>query len=182
MAVLLDGKAEFNAEENAFLDHVGSSQFPWYAGMATKNFPCLVHNIMLRTDEQSEGQPWSSFYEEGKRLFLRLCESNGIVVNTIYRIAFNLTFSDPSKHGDPHDDHKEFQHKVMIVYLTKFDAGETYLFDEAGKNIVEIIKPEKDKFVVFDGGIHAQGFCRPQQFRMVLVATFDGDIVKKAAA
>jgi hypothetical protein len=182
MAVLLEGKAEFNADENAFLDHVSSPQFPWYAGMATKNFPCLTHNIMLRTDKQTEGEPWSPHYEEGKRLFLRLCESNGISVNTIYRIAFNLTFADPSKHGDPHNDHAEFSHKIMIVYLTKFDAGETYIFDEAGGNIIGTIKPEKDKFVVFDGGMHAQGFCRPQQFRMVLVATFDGEITPKVAA
>lgn len=182
MSILLEGDAKFNQEEQGFLDFVSSPDFPWYAGMATKNFPCLTHNIMLRTDEKTEGKPWSPHYEDAKRLFLRLCEENGIDVRTIYRIAFNLTFADPSKHGDPHNDHAAFPHKIMIVYLTKFDGGETFLFDGTGTGVVDKITPAKDKFVVFDGGMHAQGFCRPQQFRMVLVATFDGDIIAKREA
>lgn len=182
MPVLLEGQAIFNQDEQEFLNFVSSPDFPWYAGMATKNFPCLTHNIMFRTDEKSEGKPWSPYSDDAKRLFLRLCQTNGIDVRTIYRIAFNLTFADPSKHGDPHNDHADFPHKVLLVYLTRFDAGETFLFDESGTDIVETIKPAKDKFVVFGGGMHAQGFCRPQQFRMVMVATFDGDVSIKGNA
>ena len=182
MSVLLEGNADFNVEENEILDFVSGSQFPWFAGMATRHFPCLTHNIIFRTDENSEGKEWSPYYDVAKRLFLRLCERNGIDVRTIYRMAFNLTFADPSKHGDPHNDHADFPHKVLLVYLNKFDAGETFLFDEAGESVVERITPAKDKFVVFDGCIHAQGFCRPQQLRMVLVATFDGDVAPKLEA
>lgn len=182
MAILFEGNATFNQDEQEFLNFVSSPNFPWYAGMATKNFPCLTHNMMLRTDEQSEGQTWSPHCDAAKRMFLRICEESGIVVRTIYRLAFNLTFADPSKHGDPHNDHADFPHKVMLVYLTKFDGGETYLFDETGTEIVETIKPAMDKVVVFDGGMHAQGFCRPQQFRMVMVATFDGDVLPKIEA
>lgn len=182
MAILLEGDANFNQDEQEFLSFVSSPEFPWYAGMATKNFPCLTHNMMLRTDDDSEGQPWSPHCDVAKRLFLRICEDNKISVRTIYRLAFNLTFADPSKHGDPHNDHADFPHKVMLVYLTKFDGGETFLFDETGTTVVEKITPKVDKFAVFEGGIHAQGFCRPQQFRMVMVATFDGDILPKLEA
>jgi len=91
-------------------------------------------------------------------------------------MSFNLTFSDPSRHGDPHRDHPEFPHKVMIIYLNDFDGGVTYLFDEAQMKVTETITPAKNRFVVFDGDLHAQGFCRPQQHRLVLVATFDGDV------
>lgn len=182
MAILLEGQAEFNQNEQEFLNFVSSPEFPWFAGMATQNFPCLTHNMLLRTNEPTEGQAWSPYAEDAKKMFLRLCEENGVTVRTIYRLAFNLTFADPSKHGDPHDDHREFPHKVMLVYLTKFDGGETFLFDETGTDIVEKITPAKDKFVVFEGGMHAQGFCRPQQFRMVMVATFDGDVLPRLEA
>jgi hypothetical protein len=64
----------------------------------------------------------------------------------------------------------------MLIYLNKFDAGDTWLFDEQ-RNVEAIIKAEVDKFVVFDGGMHANGFCKPQQTRFVFVATFDGDVL-----
>lgn len=176
MSILIQGPARFKEEELKFLDFVGSSNFPWYAGMATKSFPCLTHNLLLRTNEKTEGKPWSPHYPAARVIFDRLCAENGIAVRAVYRMAFNLTFADPSKHGDPHIDHPDFPHKHLLIYLNKFDDGNTYLFDESGTNIVETIKPEMDKFVIFDGGWHAQGFCRPQQMRMVFVATFDGDV------
>lgn len=175
MAILKEGDANFNKEELDFLLTVGSSDFPWYSGMATKNFPSLVHNLLLRTDKQTEGIPHSFYYKPARAMFDRLCKDNGISVKTVYRMAFNLTFADPSKHGDPHNDHAEFDHKIMLIYLNKFDNGETFLFDDK-MNIVDKIVPHMDKFAVFDGGMHAQGFCRPQQRRMVFVATFDGDV------
>lgn len=178
MPILLEGDANFTAQEKGFLDFVASPQFPWYSGMATRNFPCLTHNLILRTDKNTAGTVYSPCYEDALNIFNRICSDNGINVRTIYRMAFNLTFSDPSKHGDPHNDHADFSHKIMLVYLTKFDGGETFLFDDAGTTIVQKTKPALDKFVVFDGGMHAQGFCRPQQFRIVLVATFDGDVIK----
>jgi hypothetical protein len=92
-------------------------------------------------------------------------------------MALNLTFADPSKHGDPHIDHPAFEHKHILIYLNQFDAGETFILDETGTDVVEVVKPEMDKFVVFEGGWHAQGFCKPQQMRLVFVATFDGDIL-----
>jgi hypothetical protein len=176
MPVLIEKDSNFNKEELDFLYECGSTEFPWYHGMATKNFPCLTHNFMRRTDLNVTGIPCSPYFPFAEKMFLRLCADNGIIVRKIYRMALNLTFSDPSKHGDPHIDHQEFSHKHMLIYLNKFDAGETFLFDETGTNIVKTIKPKMDKFVVFDGGWHAQGFCRPQQSRVVFVATFDGDI------
>lgn len=176
MTILAEGDCNFDSEDMAFLASVASDTFPWYVGKATKNFPCLTHNIMLRADDQSEGTPYSDFYDQALRMFGKLCERNNINVRTIYRMAFNLTFADPSKHGDPHIDHPSFAHKNLLIYLNQFDSGETFLFDDTGTDIVETIVPYMDKFAVFDGGWHAQGFCRPQQTRMVFVATFDGDV------
>ena len=177
MPVLIEGKCNFSDHETDFLRIVCSNNFPWYAGMATLNFPVLTHDLMKRTEEKTAGIPNSPFYPDAMMMLRRLCKENNVTLRTIYRMAFNLTFADPSKHGDPHIDHPDFQHKHMLIYLNKFDAGETFLMDETGKNVVEAIKPELDKFVIFDGGWHAQGFCKPQQMRMVFVATFDGDVM-----
>ena len=43
--------------------------------------------------------------------------------------------------------------------------------------IVDAITPERNKFAVFDDIPHAQGFCKPQQRRVVMLFTFDGDVL-----
>ena len=177
MAILLESQSNFNQEEQDFLRIVGSSNFPWFVGKATENFPALTHDLMKRSEEQTAGIPNSPFYPDAMKMLRRICNDNNVNLKTVYRMAFNLTFADPSKHGDPHVDHPNFAHKHVLIYLNKFDAGETFLMDNTGTNIVEVIKPGMDKFVIFDGGWHAQGFCKPQQMRMVFVATFDGDVM-----
>lgn len=177
MSVLLEAKCVFTDHETDFLRIVCSNNFPWYAGMATQNFPVLTHDLMKRTEEKTAGIPNSPFYPDAMQMLRRICRDNNVNLRTVYRMAFNLTFADPSKHGDPHIDHPDFPHKHILIYLNKFEAGETFLMDETGTKVVEAIKPEMDKFVIFDGGWHAQGFCKPQQMRMVFVATFDGDVI-----
>lgn len=181
MPVLLEGNANFTEEEEHFILFVTSDNFPWYASMATKTFPCLTHVFMKRTNDRTAGEPWSNHCPAAEIVFRRICADNNITVRTIYRMAANLTFSDPSLHGDPHNDHDEFPHKVMLIYLNDFEAGETWLFDKELK-VETKIAPSKDKFVVFEGGNHAQGFCKPQQMRFVFVATFDGDVLPKDQA
>lgn len=174
MHILKEGDAHFTSEELAFLRLVESDKFPWFFARITRNFYGFAHGVMKRSDEPSEGFPCSPFYEQTKSMLLRLCGDNGITIRTIYRMSFNITVSDPSKHSDPHVDHL-FPHKNLLVYLNKFDEGKTFIVDDED-NVIETIHPAFHKFVVFDGHRHAQGFCRPQQSRLVFVATFDGDV------
>lgn len=178
MPVLIEGNANFSEAEEEFISFITSDNFPWYLTMATKNFHCLTHAFIKRTDTDDDGISWSTYSDAAKSVFYRICADNNIVVRRIYRMAANLTFSDPSRHGDPHNDHEGIAHKVMLIYLNKFDAGETWLFDEQF-NFECKIEAQKDKFVVFEGGNHANGFCKPQQARIVFVATFDGDVLKQ---
>lgn len=177
MPVLMEGKANFTEEEDKFLLDVSSDEFPWYLVKATENFPCMTHGLMRRTDKQEEGEIWSPNYPAARAFFDRICRDNGIVVRDVYRMAFNLTFSDPSIHGDLHSDHN-WPHKIMIIYLSHFDNGDTWLFYKNGQ-VETRIKAGVDKFVVFEGGLHANGFCKPQQTRVIFVATFDGDVPSK---
>lgn len=174
--ILREGWCNFNEEELEFLFFVGSGKFPWFLGYTTKNFPGITHTLIDRTDEQSPGIPNSPFAEQAEKMFRRICADNNITVRTIYRMAFNTTFADPSKHGDPHVDHPDFPHKNLLIYINKFDDGETYLLNE-DFSIKQVIESGIDKFAVFDGCLHAQGFCKPQQVRQVFVTTFDGDVL-----
>ena len=182
MPILLEGDCNFTQDEKDFLAFCSSPEFPWYHVGATENFSCLTHYLWETTTEPTRGVQRSYYAPDAEKIFQRICAENGITVRTLYRMSFNLTFSDPSKHGDPHQDHWNFKHNVMLIYLNDFDDGFTFLLDEAGKKVVDKIIPAKNKFSIFDGGVHAQGFCRPQQYRLVLVATFDGDVPVKVEA
>lgn len=176
MPILLEGSANFSSDEEKFISFIAGDSFPWYLTMSTKNFPGLSHTFYKRTDKPEMGDVWSQHTPAAEIIFRRICTDNNIQLRTIYRMAANLTFADPSLHGDPHDDHETFPHKVMIIYLNEFDAGETWLFDKQG-NVEARVKPEVDKFVVFESGMHANGFCKPQQKRIVFVVTFDGEVM-----
>lgn len=176
MAVLLEGPCNFTPEERKFTDFCCGEQFPWYYGKATNNFYCMTHFLLQAAIDQKPGILRSIYSEPAEALFRRICADNNITLRTIYRLSLNRTFADPSKHGDPHKDHPNFPHTIMLIYLNEFDDGLTFLFDQECKTIVDTIVPKLDHFVVFDGDWHAQGFCRPQQSRVALVATFDGDV------
>lgn len=182
--ILREGDAGILYDERSFLDFVLLGDFPWFYVKATDNFFLVTHMLMLRPEEfqspedgiylPKRGEINSSHYRAAEELFLRICGDNNISVRTIYRMAFNTTFADPSKHGDLHVDH-DFPHKNFLLYLNGFDDGNTLLFDESGKH-VQTIYAAKDKFAFFDGNLHAQQFCKPQQRRVVFVVTFDGDV------
>lgn len=169
-----EGKVELYDDEKSFIGYVKSNDFPWFHVKATDNFTSMSHLLMMRPEEPTRGAQNSPHLPAAEQLFLRICGDNGVIIRTIYRIAFNLTFADPSPHGDIHLDHL-FPHKNFLLYLNKFDAGDTYIFNDKAE-IIETIKAEENKFVFFDGDLHAQGFCRPQQHRILMVVTFDGDV------
>lgn len=174
MGVLRQGLVELYDDEKSFIAYVKSNDFPWYHIKSTDNFTAMSHLVMMRPDEPVRGAQNSPHLPAAEDLFLRICGDNYIDVKCVHRIAFNLTFADPSPHGDIHLDHM-FPHKNFILYLNKFDGGDTYLFNEDAE-IIETIKQEENKFVVFGGDLHAQGFCNPQQHRILMVVTFTGDI------
>lgn len=172
--ILREGIVELYDDERSFISYVKSDSFPWYHIKATDNFTAMSHLLMMRPDEPVRGTQNSPHLPAAEALFLRICGDNHVEVKCIHRIAFNLTFADPSPHGDIHLDHL-FPHKNFILYLNKFDGGDTYIFND-GAEIIDTIKQQENKFAFFDGDLHAQGFCKPQQNRILMVATFTGDI------
>ena len=174
--MIAEGKFSPTPEQEGFFELVRGGNFPWYSlrTLDDDHSPNqFCHALMRRSlsGEPEEGIINSNYYEYSKNLFLDVCESLGLEVRDIYRLAFNNTTYSPQKWVDPHKDH-EFDHKVMLLYVSQFDKGQTYLMDE-NKNVVHVIEPEKYKAVVFNNCYHTHTFCLPDQLRIVMVATFN---------
>lgn len=174
--LIAEGKFTPSPEQEGFFDLVRGDSFPWYSlrTLDDDHSPNqFCHALMKRSlsGEPEEGIVNSGYYEYSKNLFLDVCASAGMEVRDIYRIAFNNTSYSPQKWVDPHRDH-DFDHKVFLMYLNRFDHGATFLLDEDHK-VTHTIRPDLYKFVIFDNCLHTHTFCKPDQLRIVLVATFN---------
>ncbi len=197
--IILEKIIELNESEKGLLSQVEGNYFPWYYYNITQNYMIYSHNLIIRIEyedskdfnpehtsllknlfssevdnfknfDHTKGRDNSEYAGAFKKLFYRICEENDIAVNNICRMAINASHYDKTKYTDIHIDHS-FKHKVFLMYLNDFDAGETYLFDE-DDNIIYTIQPQKYKAVIFNGIKHANSFCLPGQKRLVFVATF----------
>lgn len=175
--------------ENIFDDRleklVLTPNFPFYYQKQSTDysFPYLNHCLILRPEIQNQSKINSEYWPLFEEVFLKFINENNLNLSQIYRASVNLTTSSNFLHNNPHVDHT-FKHNVFIHYLNTFDDGHTYIFDETydGKNAVskekkiikKIIQPQKNKAICFDGKFyHAQGFCKPDQHRIVFVVTFN---------
>ena len=174
MIEVVEGQFEPSDAQQELIDSVFGSYFPVYLDMTTESkYKQFCHTFMARNVIMNhEGHILSPGYEPFKELFMDICTKNNIKVNKILRAAVNNTWNYPDLHGGIHIDHPEQDHNNFIMYLNEFDNGHTYLFDGDHKQIYEIV-PKKNKFAIFEGTPHAQGFCAPGQLRTVLVFTFN---------
>jgi hypothetical protein len=173
MGMLVEKKVTLLKEEEALIEKIFSNDFPYYYATTDEHYDCIqfFHSLMNRQfDPESNGIINSTRFDSFVKMFLRLCREENIGVSKIYRACINNTFYHPDKHGNIHTDH-HYEHCNFLLYLNDFDRGDTYLFDE-DNNIKHTIKSEKYKMAIFDGDLHAQGFCAPGQMRTVMVFTF----------
>lgn len=175
--ILIDGDANITEREASFIDFIMSNNFPWYYMQATENYKTMAHILMTPSHEEERGKENSHHTWAAEEIFDRICGENFIRADTIYRMAFNISFHEPTRHGDIHVDH-HYPHYVMVIYLNDFEEGKTFLFDKKYKEI-DSYQPKKNKFIVFEGCNHAQGYCAPNQSRLVLVVTFSGKVPER---
>jgi hypothetical protein len=166
-------KCEFSKEQQEFIDHLLSVDFPLYYITSTEKYKFFSHTFLKRNEnlQGSVGIVNSIYWESIHKLFKEICVKYNIEHNIIYRANLNVTLFDKDQMGDLHTDHS-FPHKNFLLYLNDFSGGSTYIQDEDTKEIKEI-KAEKFKVVIFDGNMHAQGFCSIKERRVVLVITFN---------
>jgi len=162
-------------EQLLLIKIIESHTFPYFFNQTTThNFHQFAHTLMER-DELNRpitGKINSELFKKFADLFLDICSKNQISVNCILRAAINCTYHYPDKLGEVHIDHDGFDHYNFVMYLNNFDNGSTYIFDELGNNFLKEAIADKNKFIIFNGLPHAQGFCAPGQLRRTLVFTF----------
>jgi hypothetical protein len=174
---IIEKKYTPSNEELEILKQVHSSGFPYFLSMDNLYSPTepsravFLHTLMLKNILRlpDYGVINSPYYEQYESIFKNFCKQNDIEVNTIFRACINLSTGSNIKHGFKHKDHY-FEHKNFIMYLNDA-SGDTYIYDD-DDNLITSIKPELYKAVVFDGLTHAAGFCKENEYRIVLVFTF----------
>lgn len=154
-----------------------STAFPWYLMHKTlpsenraNDHPYLSHVLMHRTQDGEPGEIGSMLYDTLLPVFQSTVEQLSLNVKHVMRANLNLTWHSPQTHGAPHRDH-ECDHYNMIIYLNKFSQGGTYLFDDED-HILDCVPSMYRGASVFGGGKHAQGFCAPDELRLIAVYTF----------
>ena len=165
-----------NTELKLF-EEINSIDFPWFKSPSvygSKHY-CFFHSLMMRTDveNQTVGNPGdinSIYYPHFENIFLKFCKQNNIEVKKIFRASLNLTCYHEDLHSNIHVDHV-YPHRNFIMYLSEA-SGDTYIYDESVQTMFSI-SPKLHKAIIFDGVPHAQGFCKMDEVRIVLVFTFE---------
>ena len=160
--------------EIKFFDFIKGSDFPWFYQASTYNFHMTCHTFMRRNENapNDRGIANSQFLPVAESIFMRVCRDNGVKVKTLYRLAVNATEASAHARGDLHVDQGSHKHRVFLLYLNEFSDGSTYVYLNDDYEPYEV-KAAPFKAVVFDGELHAQGFCRVGERRLVFVATFN---------
>lgn len=168
----VEGNFRPDEKEQDLFDFVLGNDCPFYYQKTTDNYRGFTHTLMNRNPQNTPemGVVNSSLYEHFEAIFKKICTQNNLNVSTILRAAINTTSYSSEKHGEIHVD-ENFEHKNFIFYLNDFTDAPTYIFDRQN-NIVKTTDVGKNKFVIFSGEPHAQGFCKPNERRVVLVFTF----------
>jgi hypothetical protein len=154
-----------------------STAFPWYLMHKTlpneddlNDHPYLSHILMHRTQDNQPGEKGSMLYDTLMPVFQSVTDQLNMNVKHVMRANINLTWHHPQMHGAPHRDH-QCDHYNMIIYLNKFTQGATYIFDD-NNQILDCAPSLYRGATVFGGGKHAQGFCAPNELRLIAVFTF----------
>jgi hypothetical protein len=170
--VLVEEYFHVTPEEQQLIDFVQGDSFSYFIQKSTGHLKVFCHTLMNRNYKGTadEGVVNSPYFDSFKSMFMRFCQKNNLSVSKILRAAVNCTSYSSLKHGDVHVDHDKFKHYNFIMYLNDV-GGSTYLYNEANK-LAKEIKPSKNKVVVFNGCLHAQGYPKQDTHRFVLVFTF----------
>lgn len=170
---IIENKLEnISEEQENFIRFVKSNEFAWFFQEGTgQSYNVHAHALMKRNpiNEQEHGIQNSANYIWAYSLFEKFCNDNDVVINKVYRAAFNSTGSGDGSSGI-HSDHN-FHHKVFILYLNDC-SGSTNIYD-SNHVLLKKIKPEKYKGIIFDDLPHNNEPCAVGERRLVMVFTFN---------
>ena len=135
------------------------------------DIPYYSHALMVRPDRDG-GKLYteitSSLFESTYEVLKQIFKYNDINPSVIYRLNFNVTFSSKNKRSAYHRDLIDLPHKNLIIYMSKFSGGETYIKDGTREIIYT---PKEDEIILFDGDLdHCNAVPSEDERRIVMVA------------
>ena len=158
--------------------YVSGSDFSWFYQSYTTDdveddVPYYGHKIIARP---SSSKPYSEItspiFPQVYNVLKGIFEFNDMECKIIYRLNFNCMFSVKTniEHTPYHQDMYDIPHKNLIVYMSNFEGGHTYI-KEDGKVIK--YKPSENKIILFGGDCdHSMTPTIGANRRIVLVACF----------
>ena len=160
-------------DQQKFIQFVEGSFFPWYAQPTVEKNMFHAHTLMNRNDDRTPdtGIISSPHFDSAISIFKDFCLNTDTDYKTIFRAAINSTSYHDSETAEIHVDHK-FEHKNFIFYITDVSKGSTFIYNQEQTEIEDVITPEKNKGVVWDGRPHTHGWCASNERRLVLIVTF----------
>ena len=128
------------------------------------------HKVLGRPDINA-GHPFSAItsqlFEKTYQVMQQIFDYNNTPLKVIYRINFNCVHAQRGKQSTWHRD-IEIPHKNLIIYLSKFTDGWTYL---KNSDKIEKSEPIEDGIIVFDDELHCHAPPKElEERRIVLVA------------
>ena len=135
------------------------------------DIPYYSHALMLRPDRDGGKlytETTSSLFEPTYEVLKQIFKYNDINPSVIYRLNFNATFFSKNKRSPYHKDLIDLPHKNLIIYMSKFSGGETYIKDGTREIIYT---PKEDEIILFDGDLdHCNAVPSEDERRIVMVA------------
>ena len=173
MSIIADGLIKLNEEQEKVIEFIESTYFPWYYQPTVTKYSFHGHTLMNRNGDQlpETGIISSPYYEPMISIFKDFCLSKDIQYKTIFRAAINSTSYHDLEMAEIHIDHR-FEHKNFIFYINQVSQGSTFIYNQDETTLEDVIAPEKNKGVIWDGRPHAQGWCGLDERRLVLIVTF----------
>lgn len=163
-------------------EYVHGSAIPWFYQPTTgsvhddegkkRDIPLWGHHVMVRPNHLV-GRPYSTitsdYFESSCKVIEQILDHNNISISVIYRINFNLIYDNRNKLTPWHKD-LEFPHSNMIIYLSEFGDGWTYVRDG---DVEEKHTPKEDGIIIFDGDLeHCHAVPKPYERRIVMVVNY----------
>ena len=178
-------KNPLTSEYQELKEWVLSSACPWqrqgHTGLADglthrwDQLPVMNHVILDRPEDLdgvhvcNNAHPLRASDKEALayKVLDQICLANNFGYEP-HRICFNLTKASKARHSVIHRDH-EFPHWNMIIYLTEFHGGWTYVHGE------QVTEKSPDAIVIFDGSGQKHMHEPPEGIddnRIVLIMTY----------
>jgi hypothetical protein len=118
----------------------------------------------------------SAYFDNAFEIVDEICKQENLKINKLHRIYANLYLNvhhdEKMKKNEIHLDSENPNCKTILYYVNDSDGNTLFYNDE--KIVINEVKPQKGKYVIFESNkLHGAGIPVQSKFRMVLNVVFE---------